>query len=884
MAITNKQLKNLSGGVSQQADSLRHDTQCTTQNNFLSDPVQGLVKRPGTTLVAPIPTTATGPFEEGGAEVFTHTVVRSGDTKLILAVANGKVSLSDAETGTRLVIQNAAGTPFDSDTAQTYLQYSGTYDTHPYAAVSIADHTFIVNKETVPAMTSSTSHGTGVYAKSLSRYGTLFIKEGAYNAEYSIEATDSDGVTRSIRIKTSDGLGAGNVVDSKTDNITAAVHAALKDTAASRTNYDFDTTNYPSYADEDTGITITYTDDGANPPTFNQSTTGPAMTFHRIGSVITWYSPYTVQSEWDDATNKIDISDSYGNTMTSGYTDVADNFEGLPLEGANNYILKIQGNPESKIDDYYVQFQLFDDAATANQRGAGRWVETLAKDDNYDIDGTTMPHILVKVNATTYQFKTAPWDDKVVGDEVTDPDPSFIGTPINDLFFFKSRLGLLCGESVVMSELDDPYNFWRTTVTQVLASDRIDISSSVNQETQLNFAVPFTNQMVIFSDRTQFIINYGNQGLTPQTASLAQIASYEASTSVRPVAIDANIIFAQERAGSTAIFEMFPTGTTELSFEAQDITEQVPSYIDGKAIRMAASSLAGSLLIQTDSSVNSIYCYKFFNRGRERILSSWFQYTFPADDIMGFHFISDLCYIITKHEDIVAAADDMYLINTFKMDNTETITFSVDQLFPDTTIPTPTYDSETDETEFVVQFSLGDFTADWGDYFTYDDIIIFDTDGVVATKRASHAAGGSLYVDGDWSTKNFYIGVKFDAEYEFSTQYLKGADAFGKEKAVVDGRTTVKWVEVYLTNSQYMTLEVSYPDVNRDTTTKTFSGNVVGSVVLGDQASETGTLRSIVAARNDVSVIKLKSSTHQTATINGASFELQYTSRLRQRN
>jgi len=888
MALTNKELKNLVGGVSQQADSIRKDIQCTSQVNFLSDPVRGLVKRPGTSTTGLIASTIDYAYASGDKNVFTHQIIRDGDTKLLLAIGNGKLSLTNILTGDKIRINDSTGTEINYNAAQTYLNYSGTYDTHPYAAVTIADHTFVLNKEKVPVMQAGQSHNDATYNKRWISRGTAFIKEGAYNAEYTVIATDSDGTTRTLTVKTSDGLGSGNVVDSKTDNICAAIHAGLNSAAATRTNSIFNIANYGAgFADEDTGITITYAAD-VGTGVFNQGA-GATTVFNRTGSVFQWRCQHADYDTKVLASNKLSLSDSYGNTMTSVFTDIADSFLGLPLEGVNNYLLKIEGNPESDIDDYFVEFVLDDTNAGLNDKGSGRWQETLDATQTYIIDGTYMPHILVKESEFVYMFKEAEWDNKTVGDNTTDAQPNFIGTPIRDLFFFKSRLGFLSGENVTLTELDDPFNFWRTTVTQVLSSDRIDISSSVNQVTILNYAVPFANQMVIFSDNTQFIINYGQQGLNPQTAALAQIASYEASTSVRPIAIDTNIIFAQDRSDSTALYEMFPTGTTELSFEAQDITEQVPSYINGRVIRMVGSSLAGAILIQTDTSDNSLYCYKFFNRGRERILSSWFKYTFPCDMIKGLHYIGDTCYKVNELEDLGSPGTYIHNIDEFKMDNTETITWSADQIVMDGLARiTQFYNSGTDETELSFGVAQAGVFAHWPKYFPYANIVAFDDTNAIYAKRIASVYDGKVYLQGDVTSaitaNGVNVAVTFDAEYEFSKQYLKRADAFGKEKALVDGRTTIKWVEVYLTNSQYMELEVSYPGMNRTTTTKTFSGNVVGSIIVGDQASETGTLRSIVGARNDIPVIKLQSTTIQTATITGASFEIAYTSRLRGRN
>ena len=52
MTLKRKYIKSLTGGVSQQPDALRFDSQCEAQQNFLPDPIKGLLKRPGTDFIS----------------------------------------------------------------------------------------------------------------------------------------------------------------------------------------------------------------------------------------------------------------------------------------------------------------------------------------------------------------------------------------------------------------------------------------------------------------------------------------------------------------------------------------------------------------------------------------------------------------------------------------------------------------------------------------------------------------------------------------------------------------------------------------------------------------------------------------------------------------
>ena len=70
------------------------------------------------------------------------------------------------------------------------------------------------------------------------------------------------------------------------------------------------------------------------------------------------------------------------------------------------------------------------------------------------------------------------WGERTVGDLVSAPDPSFIGNKINNVFFFRNRLGFLAGDNVILSRVSEFFNFFPETVISVLDSEPIDVAAS----------------------------------------------------------------------------------------------------------------------------------------------------------------------------------------------------------------------------------------------------------------------------------------------------------------------------------------------------------------------------------------------------------------------
>ena len=286
MVYTRKNIKNLTGGVSQQPDSERFDNQCSEQKNFLADPIKGLTKRAGTNYVQVI--------DDGGGNTvlnnaekntFTHIINRSSDEQLMLVISHSndpstssgqpyielyKLNEEDASKEVMTLVASDGSTPVTTD---SYLNISSAVDTHPYSAVTIADYTFIANNQITPALKSTTSGGVGMYERTHVKRGLIFIKESAYSSEWTIKATDSEGVVRSARIFTGAGAsGSDSLKDIRTSVLAGAIHACLEAKKDSSTGVAFDTgvthdsqsNAFDTYTEGDSGISMRWEDDSTD--------------------------------------------------------------------------------------------------------------------------------------------------------------------------------------------------------------------------------------------------------------------------------------------------------------------------------------------------------------------------------------------------------------------------------------------------------------------------------------------------------------------------------------------------------------------------------------------------------------------------------------------
>ena len=485
-----------------------------------------------------------------------------------------------------------------------------------------------------------TTIGTGYGVANGLPAGTLNSTKNNYKAELEITQSDSSGVV------TASALGVCTVNSS--GELTAVEMVRKGNNFDPANTFDF---TVKEYIEVGGGVWFPSPFGSPTPPTFSTPVTfsRASLEIERNGSVIRLRST--------DGPFKIRVEDGLANEgLGLAYREVT-SITDLPKSCFKDFTVKVIGDADIDQDDYYVKFS----TKEKEEFGEGTWIETVgwtsdgtATDDleaiPIKLDSETMPITLVPVlnssgNVTSFKLQSPEedlnpkppaekgWRTRKAGNDETNPFPSFVGNKINDVFFFKNRLGFLTDSNVIFSEADEYYNFFRTTTQQLLDSAPIDVGLSHTKVAVLQHALPFQEKLMLFSDNSQFVLR-GADILSPKTVAISPVTEYDISDGIAPLALGPYIYFPFNRGQYEGMYEYFVDNNTEV-FEAEEITSQVPKYIRTSIKRMAGSASESMVLLQDNRDPKILYVYKYFWSGKEKIQSAWQKWEFD-DNVTGF--------------------------------------------------------------------------------------------------------------------------------------------------------------------------------------------------------------------------------------------------------
>ncbi len=828
MPVVSQSIPNFINGISQQTPTQRGINQATDQVNLQNNIVNGLSKRPPLEYIATL----------DSSNVFPNTtklwnIQRDESNQYMCAFYDNGVKVYDLAGNEKTV---------SFPNGNTYL--NSTNPKEDFKLVNIADYTFIANKSIVPTADSTTS------AAKVEEF-LIYAKTSNYGREYKV-ALKHPNMAYEIEVIFQMPSGNDATTDSEFRDTNKITDILLYGTSSTHWNGSAAQIGFKTIR-TDTGATLSTTQGLTN-----YSGISSYFTFEAYDSVI-----YGKPTD-GNANYTVTTSDGAGNASMYAIKDKIQDFTKLPYYGKDGVIIQVTGDEGDTLSDYFVKFE-----------GNGIWNECIAPATSVGLTDTTMPHALINNNDGTFTFKKLDWNDRICGDSTTNSDPSFVGKAIQNLTFYKSRLGILSGENLILSENASYFNFFATTVTQVLDTDPIDIAASGTQVNTLKNSVAFNETLLLFSDTAQYKLDSGGDTITPTSAILNEVSVFEHDDNVTPVAAGKFAYFCQSRNNNTAVREYYADDDT-LTNDGLDISVAVQNLIPANPYQIISNTIEDTLFFLvsdtadgtvapasvgsavTPTNADTIYVYKYFFDKGEKVQTAWSKWTFNGVKILGGMTSDSFVYLFT------AEGQDTKL---FKIDlrNLEDTTVGFNIHLDLRKKVTGTYSAVT---------GLTTVTSPYG-----------AKTGLIAVDATNGSNYALTYVSGSNYTlvgnhTDVYIGVPYESLYTLSPQYIREDTGRGL-MAITSGRYQIRTINFDFENSGYFQVEVT-PE-NRNTNTTYMNGYIIGTAgsTIGTPAISSGTLRVPVQCRNTDFTLNIKSSSHLPMFIASAEVEGYYHRRSR---
>lgn len=598
MPLVSQSTTSYKGGVSQQPDIVRFPDQLSEQINGFSSEVQGLQKRPPTRHIKRLSNKI-----DGQASKF-HIINRDGNQQYLLEMRNGQLKVWDLEGNPKTVnITNDA----------EYLQVQDPND--DFRAVTVADYTFILNRNKIVQMNQKSKTPTTGNDTAL-----VYVKNAQYAKTYAVFVGD----TFACGMITPEGGQAKQAVQ------TTSAYIAQR--LVDMFNGDTSVTGQ---------ITMTTYDQ------LLQQLGGTALARYAKNPNFS-FSKYTVKVHGDSVVSikqsrasevpNVVVKDGFGNINAYPIKGYVNSVSKLPPAAPDGYICRIKGETNSSNDDYYVNYD----------EGKNAWLECAAPGITYKYKEDTMPHALVREADGTFSFKRLEWSQRKVGDEDSNPQPTFVGSNINDIFFYRNRLGFISEENVILSGSADFYNFWFRSAASIADTDPIDLAVSSNKVSILTHAVPFARQLMLFSREGQFVLS-SDGVMTPKSAKVDQITSFDYSDDAQPLGIGQSIFFINNRVNYSSLMRYYTVQDVADLKDAQDTSAHIPTYIPRGIFRLSGNTTDNTVLMCSRAVPNTVWVFKYIILNGQSLQQSWSKWTFryEGSQVLMAEFVgADLYFLI----------------------------------------------------------------------------------------------------------------------------------------------------------------------------------------------------------------------------------------------
>jgi len=698
MSLVVKTLPGVYGGVSSQTDSLRKDNQVTEMINCNPSLVLGTTRRPN------VETTDISLLDEAS---FIYDYTRSDGKSHIIAIAkDGTIEATTIGEGTKTIDTDASVVPYLTHTDQTALSGITIGDTtyivnsektvvsNYVAASNIAD----IDPMYKAPLTDGEEHAENIAYYWLSRSSNDVEHQYRYVTEldgvqYEADSDKSEYAARILANKIMYKSEVCNIVSTKADAQDDFFKVEIRkgSTVGSGDLIDINGFTWTSIdgindtANGDGALTWTRDDVGKYTVTVNTANPeDPTSYLLNIGEQeFTVVAEVATDKVADNFTNQ--LADFVGSMVTpvrndngfnteargsiikiwkDSYEDFIFNFwdswGSLASFGWKYDVAKLQDLPASFPWEGTVVKINSTDGDIATDYYAIRWKDTWQEYTSYAkyIDGVrflpmldNMPIVIRRLPDGNFSADLLKDTDQLkpplVGNSDNNKHPNFVDSKIQQLFYINGRVCIVSDDALTFSEVDVLWNFYATTITNVLDGDTIEIKIASESVLDILNVSIFQSGLLIMTSEGQYLLNT-EDGISPSTVIVNKLSNYSYNNEGGTVYDGDSIVFSGNT-GDTARLYRYRVARLTSENKALDLTIQVPTYIQGTVKQIVNYVEDGTLIVRTGNS-KKLYMYREVISGDQLVQSSWYTWDFSnflTSDIDHVTVIDDYLYFVS---------------------------------------------------------------------------------------------------------------------------------------------------------------------------------------------------------------------------------------------
>lgn len=809
-------------GVSEQNPQARRSGQHFAQVNMISDPVRGLARRHGSILQdevnkAPIADYQDYLAQTAGSRVTTFFV--GGVEYDLIARTTPATGLVSVGTFAQCFNKDARTfVPIVYEEASTPL--IGLIEGGLSAAVNVGRYLLLAGNTIIPTATNNDAWGSASNQRLLAGW----VRAGAYARTFKVTLVKSDNtkIDAEYTTKTSSYPGLLDTSD------ILATDTEYQKKVNDRVNaYNSAVTAWLGEAAQD-----------ITPENIAQKLVD--------NLVIAGVAPADIRREGSyvviDSTayKEIDMEDNGDDTLARG---VGNTIANLDLVSSRHFVGKVvKVEPADAIGDpVYLRAYAKDDVSTG-------WTEVVWRESaGYEMTPQVVFCIATVEGGTLYVAGSASGLETIsgisdvpgymantVGDDLSSPLPEFFGKGIDYLGMFQDRLVIGTGATLFFSRPGDYFNWFRASVLSIQDNDPWEGYALGAEDDVIKYSVLYDRSLLLYGKRFQYVVN-GRTIITPNTASVAIVSSYEDAIDAAPKGSGNFVFYCKESGVPTkkvsSLHQVQPGVVADVS-DSYTASQQLDTYLAGKPVELVTLTSPNMVLLRTDKDRQRVFVYTYLDNpnNNERLFDSWSHWEWAPEvgQVIGIsrHEADILVYMVKQGPDIGDVARTWISCERFVRDTDLSDYPYLDSLrpwssFEDADADTFLHDGSDNLDKVSVVIQSGNDEAFLGDKLP---------------NRVRFFGSYAALSDQMW------VGYDMPAYVTPTNPYARDRN----DNPILGGRLTLGKVRVSVTDTGGMKVTVNLRGINRDSLN--FTGRILGqpSNLVGRQPIVTTDLSAII--------------------------------------